>query len=627
MIAAVIGLGYWFRMMRASLSHGARVLHLVAAPQLCGTAAFMSSEKTPKDLEFFSKPDLPVWIFGPFRVEPAEGRVLREGHLVALTPKAFDLLVLLLSRQGRLITREELLSRLWPDTFVDESNLTGAIWAVRKALGPGERWIETVPKHGYRFVGPAQEVRPSADREPEPADRRIASIAVLPLVNVSADPEQDYFVDGMTDALIADLAQISALKVISRTTVMRYKGTRARLPEIARELKVDGLIEGSVLRVGNRVRITAQLIHAATDTHIWARGYDRPLEDVLAVHRDVARAIAREIQVRVTPDERLRLARAHTARPDAHEPYLRGRHHWRRFTEDGLRRASGYLRQAIALDPMFASAHAALADVQIAIGAFGVECPKDAFAEAEVSTRRALELDPNLGDAHRALAFVRMYHWDWAGAEAAFGSALSTAPGSAETHCCYALYLIIRGRSAEAVDAAEHARSLDPLSPMAGNDRALALWTDHRYAEAIDGYRQTLELDPHFVESRRELGLLYAFLGDFDAALPELERAATLAPDAETLASLGYGLALAGREPDARAILEELHVTGKRRYVEPCARCLVHLGLGDHDRALEYLERAYDEHSWQLLWLSHPLYEPLRPTPRFRTLLARVGLS
>jgi tetratricopeptide (TPR) repeat protein len=237
-------------------------------------------------------------------------------------------------------------------------------------------------------------------------------------------------------------------------------------------------------------------------------------------------------------------------------------------------------------------------------------------------------LDLNLGDAHRTLAFVRMYHWDWPGADAAFGCALAAAPGSAETHCHYALYLIVRGRFAEAVAAAEHARSLDPLSPMIGNDRALALWTAHRYAEAIDGYRQTLELEPHFVESRRGLGLLHAFLGDFDAALPELERAVTLAPDVETSACLGYALALAGREIEARAILEEIEITGNRPYMDSYARCLIHLGLGDHDRALECLERAYEERSWQLVWLgSWPLFDPLRPTPRFRTLMARVGLA
>jgi TolB-like protein/tetratricopeptide (TPR) repeat protein len=586
----------------------------------------MSFGKPPKRLEIFSTPDLPVWICGTLRVDPAEGRVLREGRPVALTPKAFELLVFLLSRHGRLVTRHELLAALWPDTFVDESNLTGAVWAVRKALGPGERWIETVPKLGYRFIGPVHERSPAPHRESTRTERRIGSLAVIPLVNLSADPEQEYFVDGMTDALITDLARISALRVISRTTVMRYKGTHLRLPEVARQLNVEGVIEGSVLRVGDRVRVTTQLVHAATDTHVWAERYDRPLADVLSLHREVARTIAREIQVTLTRDERVRLSQAHVTRPDAHEAYLRGRHHWRQVTDDGFSKARDCLRQAIALDPLFAEAHAALADAQVALSAFGVVRPEGAIAEAEASARRALALDPNLGDAHRTMAMIRMYYWDWPGAEAAFDSAMAAAPGSAETHCHYSLLLVARGRCEEATAAAEHARSLDPLSPMIHNDRAFVLWTARRYGEAIDGYRQTLDLEPHFVEARRELGLLHAFLGDVDAGLPELERAVTLSRDVESLAYLGYALASAGRERAARAILAELEATANSRHVESFARAVVHLGLRDHDSALEWLERGYEERSWSLLWLrSWPLFDPLRAIPRFRALLARIG--
>jgi len=570
-----------------------------------------------------------LYEFGPFRLDLERRVVSRDDEVLRLAPKTFDLLVLLVQSRARALSKQQLMNALWADTSVEEANLSFQISVLRKALGDdGARWVETVPKHGYRFVAPVQEGRPNADREPASTDQRIASIAVLPFVNVSADAEQEYFVDGMTDALIADLAQISALKVISRTTIMRFKGTPARLPEIARDLNVEGVIEGSVLRVGDRVCITVQLIHAATDTHMWGQHYEHSLKDVLAVHRDVARAIAREIQVRLTPDERQRLAQTHVTRPDAHEAYLRGRHHWRKFTEDGFDKARHHLHEAIALDPTFAAAHAALADVHVAFGAYGVVRPKEAFAQAETSARRALELDPNLGDAHRTLGFVRMYYWDWPGADAAFGCAIAAAPGAAETHCHYALYLIVRGRYAEAVASAEHARSLDPLSPMIGNDRALALWTAHRYAEAMETYRQTLELEPDFVESRRGLGLLHAFLGDFNAALPELERAVTLTRDVQTLACLGYGLALAGREREARAILAELDATDHGRYVESYAHSLVHLGLGDHDRALECLERACDERSWQVVWLgSWPLFDPLRSTPRFRTLMARVGLG
>jgi tetratricopeptide (TPR) repeat protein len=378
--------------------------------------------------------------------------------------------------------------------------------------------------------------------------------------------------------------------------------------------------------VGDRVRVTAQLIHASTDAHIWAERYDRPLTDVLSVHREVARAIAREIRVVLTRDEQLRLSRTHPMRPDAYEAYLRGRYHWRRVTDDGFGKARECLDQAIALAPLFAEAHGALADVHIALGVFGLDRPEVAFAEAEASARRALALDPNLADAHRAMALVRMFHWDWTAAEAAFAAAMATAPGAADTHCHYALLLVARGRNEEAVASAEHARRLDPLSPMINNDRAFVLWTARRYEDAIAGYRQTLDLEPHFGEARRELGLLHASLGHLEAALPELERAVTLARDVESLAYLGYGLASAGREREAHGILIELDSMAKERHVESFARAVVSLGLRDHDQALEWLERSCDERSGSMLWLaSWPLLDPLRAHPRFRTVLTRVA--
>jgi len=256
-----------------------------------------------------------------------------------------------------------------------------------------------------------------------------------------------------------------------------------------------------------------------------------------------------------------------------------------------------------------------------------VVSPTEGFSQAEEAAQHALELDPQLGDAHRAMALVRMFYWDWIGAEAAFERALATAAGSAETHSHYALYLVARGRCTEAVVAAEHARALDPLSPMNNNDLAFTLWTARRYVEAIDRYHQTLELDPHFIEARRELGLLHASRGDLDAALPELEKAISLARDIETLASLGYGLALAGREREAHALQLELDEISRKRHVESYAQALIYLGLGEHDRALAALERAQDERSWQVMWLpSWPLFDPLRSAPRFRALIERLGL-
>ena len=586
----------------------------------------MSSRNEHKDLEIFSKARPPGWTFGRFRVEPSEGRLLRDGVPLALTPKAFELLVVLLSRHGRLVTRDELFSTLWPETFVADGNLAGTVWAIRKALGKRDRWIETVPKRGYRFVGAVNETPHVPDRERQ-TGRRIESIGVLPLVNLSGDAEQDYFVDGMTDAVIAELAQIAALKVMSRTTMMRFKGTRMAVTQIAQELNVDGLVEGSVLLVGDRVRITAQLIHATTDAHLWAEQYERPLCDVLALQSDVARAIAASLEIELTSLELVRRARPRV-HPAAYEAYLRGRHHWARVTDDGFLRARDYLTRAVALEPTFALAHAALADVYIALAAFGSIAAQEGFSLAENAAQHALELDPALGAAHRALGLVRMSSWDWPGAEASFERALASEAGSAEVRSHYSLYLIARGRCAEAVASAEHARVIDPLSLMINNDLAFALWAARRYAEAIDRYQQTLELDQNFIESRRELGLLYASTGNLDAALPELERAAAHAKDRETLACLGYGLARAGRLHEAHTILTDVARASSGRHVDSSAEALVYLGLGDLDAALGALERAYEQRSWQLVWLrSWPVFDPLRSVPRFAGLIQDLGLA
>jgi len=501
------------------------------------------------------------------------------------------------------------------------------------ARNPDDRWraahdirlaLEGSYNHSSASVDAEAVVKPRSILRPG----RIKSLVVLPLAHQSGDPEHDYFADGMTEALIADLAQISALLVISRTSAMQYRNVHKPLPEIAKELNVDGLIEGSVLRVGERVRITVQLIHGATDAHLWAKSYEGSVRDVFALQSEVARAIAGEIKIRLTPRERLRLARAQQVQPDAHEAYLRGRHYWSKVTEEGFCRALDHLRVAVAIDPSFAMAQAALADVYIALGAFGVLMPKEAFSNARTATLRALAADPKLADAHRTLALVKMcYDWDWSGAEAAFRLAMRCQPGSAEVYAQYAVYLVALGRCDEAVVGAERARALDPLSLMINNDLAFALWTAGRDREAIDQYRRTLELDSSFVESRRELGVMYAHRGDFDAAVAELQRAAAGARDTETLALLGHALGLAGRRLEAQQILAELGDLSGTRYVSPFDIALIQLALGQLDDAFASLERAYEDRSTGLIFLkSWPLLDPIRSDRRFEDLLRRVGL-
>jgi TolB-like protein/Tfp pilus assembly protein PilF len=567
--------------------------------------------------------------FAGCRLDLDARRLFRGAREVHLSPKAFELLKVLVESRPRAVSKAELLERVWPGIYVSEASLARAVNEIRDGLGDSARQgpiVRTVQGYGYSF-GAAVDASPRQIAA-NVAAKRIKSVAVLPLANLSSDPEQEYLAAGMTEALIADLAQIGALRVISRTSSMRYKATQKSLPAIAGELKVDGLIEGSVLRVGARVRITTQLIHAATDAHVWANSYERDVNDVLGLQREVARAIAEEIRITLTPHERQRLAPVRPVRPDAYEAYLRGRYYWSKVNEKGLSRALEYLRIAVDIDPDFALAHAALADVYIALGAFGGLRPEEAFSHATAAALKALELDQKLAEAHRALAFVKMRQWDWSGAEAAFRLALRFKPGSAETHWQYSVYLVAQGRCAEAIQEAERALALDPLSLMINNDLAFALWTTRRYREAIEQYQRTLELESHFVESRRELGLMYAQAGNLDAAIAQLQQAIALARDTETLAFFGYTLGLAGQRSAAETILNELDEMSTTRYVCPFASALIHLGLGEHDRAFVSLNRAYEERSLWLIFLkTWPVLDPIRSDPRFQDLLRRVGLA
>lgn len=568
--------------------------------------------------------------FGDFELDVRSHTLWRQGTRVNLPEQPLAVLSALLERPGEVVTRDQLRRRLWTEnTHVDfEHGLNAAVKRLRHALGDAAdapRYIETIPRRGYRFIG-AHTVPAVHAAPPEAA--RIRSLAVLPLLNLSADPDQDYFADGLTEALIAQLAQIGGLRVISRTSAMRYRETRMSLAEIARELRIDGIVEGSVVRAGDRIRITAQLIDVATDTHLWAHSYERASRDVLTLQSDVARAIAEAVEIKVTRHGGPHPAPAGPIDPAAHEAYLKGRHYRNKATEEGFWKAVEHLRIAVGIEPAFAAAHAALADVHIALAALGAQIPSEAFREAEAESRIALGIDHTLADAHRALALVHMCDkWDWASAEAAFERALDANAGSAETHWQYGLYLIARGQGREAVAELEHARVLDPLSLMINNDLAFALWTAGRDGEALDQYRRTLELDANFLESRRELGLMYAHMGEVDAALVELTRALALARDPETLSFLGYAFGVAGRD-DAGRILGELDLLSKVRYISPLTSALVQTGLGDHDAAFLSLERACDDRSPSVIFVkSWPVFDRLHSDHRFNALLRRMSLG
>jgi TolB-like protein/Flp pilus assembly protein TadD len=459
------------------------------------------------------------------------------------------------------------------------------------------------------------------------AGHPIASLAVLPLQNLSKDPEQEYFSDGMTDELITKLARIGALRVISRTSVMSYKGTKKPLTAFARELGVDAVIEGSVLRSGDKVRITAQLIHGATDRHLWAESYQRDLRDVLSMQSEVALAIAGEIAAKLTPQEEKRLAAARPVTPEAHELYLKGRYELNKQTEASLRKAIEDFRKAIEKDPGFAPAYAGLADSYSFLRST-YAAPKDVMPQAREAARKALELDDTLAEAHVSMGLTLFfYDFDWAGAEKELKRAIELNPNLADAHDAYATFLAGMNRSAEAVAEIERARRLDPLSLLILSDAAWVYYCVRQYDRAIEESRKAIELDPNFWPGHAFLGLAYEKTGRFAEAVEELEKARRLDDSPTIYELLGGAYAACGKKEEAKKVLTELTERSSRRYVCPYEVATIYAGLGEKDAAFEWLDKAVEARADCVPWIKpDPKIDPLRSDPRYAALLRRVGL-
>ena len=468
--------------------------------------------------------------------------------------------------------------------------------------------------------------KPVTRRARRAARQRISSLAVLPLANLSRDPEQEYFADGMTEALITDLAKIRALKVISRTSAMRYKGSEKPLPEIARELNVDALVEGSVLRAGDQVRITAQLIHGATDEHLWAESYQRPLQDVLSLQADVAHAIAQEIQVKLTPRERARLTTVRPVNPAAHEAYLKGRYHWNQWHAEGFRKGVEYFQQAVEADSSYAAAYAGLAEACAFLGYWGYLPLQDVYPKAKAAAIKALALDETLGEAHCALGAVRWFHdWDLAEAEKEFKRALELSPNDADARVWYSVFLsVIKGDLEKSLAEAKRARELDPFSSYVN---AVSAWTflwARQYDRAIEQAGKTLELNPLAVQAYYAMGSAFVMKGAFPEAIETCEKAMEVSSDSLSLAFLGALYARAGKTEKAQALRREL--TEKASHVPAMYFAWLHLCVGEDDMAFEWLEKAYQAREPMLFWIrASPLSDPVRQDPRFQALLRRMN--
>ncbi|HKW64827.1 MAG TPA: tetratricopeptide repeat protein [Candidatus Acidoferrum sp.] len=603
---------------------------------------------------------------GKWLIQPQMNMLQANGATKHVEPKAMQVLVYLSEHTDEVITKERLIGAVWADTFVTDDVLTRCISELRKAFeddAKNPQVIETIPRSGYRLVAAVQrvEAQPAAARALKrrwpvalaavagllvvgialnvgnlrrrmfrPAlTAPIRSLAVLPLANLSGDPEQEYFADGMTEELITDLAKIGALRVISRTSVMGYKAAHKPLPEIARELNVDAIIEGTVQRSGGRVRIAAQLIEARTDQHLWAESYERDLRDVLALQGEVASAIAGEIRVKLTPQENARMAGARPLNPEAHEAYLQGLYYWNKLTEEDIKKSIERYQRAIQLAPEYAPAYSALAFSYTLLASMEFAPSRENYTQAKKLAQKAIELDDSLSDAHAALGFVLCYgDWDWAAAEAQFKRANALEPNGELGHHVYAVYLGDMGRSEEAISEMKRSIESDPLSVLALVNLGWLYWQAGQPEKAIEQYRKILEMDPKSWDAHAYLGWVYELQGNHTQAIVEWREARRLSENSPwTVAGLGHAYAAAGKSREAHEILNELKQLSKRRYVSPYQVASVYAGLGEREQALLWLGKALEEHNDSLVSLKEdPDFARLRTDPRFQEILRRIGL-
>ncbi len=575
--------------------------------------------------------------FGPFELEPGTCELRNAGLVVRLQPQPCRVLAMLVTRAGRLVSREEIQKEIWGgQTFVDfEQGLNFCIRHIRSALGDTAgtpRYIETLPRRGYRFIAQVDgsvALRPEQWRNIETTIKKVR-LAVLPFENLSSDPKHDYFADGMTDALITELAQISGLRVISRTSVMRFKGTRKPLPEIAHELNVEAAVEGSVLPAGDRVRVTAQLIEVSSDRYVWAESYERDLQEILALQRKLARAIARGIRVRLTPQEHARLANARILSPEVYQAYLKGRYHWNRRTEEALKKAVSCFEHAIALDASYAPAYAGLADSYGLLAYYSHLSPDEAFPRAKAAIQHALEIDDGAAEAHTSLGYItQMYEWNWSEAEREFKRAVELNPSYATGHHWHATYRMMVGQFGEAIEEIRRAQELDPLSLIINTTVGSILYCARQYDGTIEQCRKTIELDDNFPAPHSYLGRAYLKQSRPDEAIAEFQKALQLSGRSPRfIEELAYAHGVAGNRQKASELLNELNALSERRYVSPYYLSLVHLGMGDTGKAFDYLGQAIKGRSAELVWMKvDPRLDPLRKDARFTEMLHQIGLD
>ncbi|HSY30926.1 MAG TPA: winged helix-turn-helix domain-containing protein [Verrucomicrobiae bacterium] len=643
-----------------------------AAPQ-----DFRDSRSVAK--ETLSQETPRLYEFGPYRLDPAERKLLRDNEIVALTPKAFDTLLLLVRNSGHLLKKDELINSLWPETFVEEGSLSNNIFLLRKALGEDPAFIETVPRRGYRFVGavrqfpdgpPTRAEKPSEGGAPAvvsiPSKARLGSrtavsiaavvllvaslaatgwfykwpgrggekidsLAVLPFLNSTADPNTEYLSDGITESLINSLSQLPNLRVTSRDSFFRYKGKETDPQTVGREFGVRAIFKGRVTQRGDTLNISVELINARDSSHIWGQQYDRKLADMVALREEIAREMASALRVRLTGAEEKRLTKSYTTNPEAYQDYLKG-HYWlKKRTEEGFSKGIEYFRQAIAKDPSYALAYAGLSDAYCTLADFGLVSGKDGYLKAKDAALKALELDDTLAEAHSALALIKSsYDWDWSGADREVRRAIELNPSYVDAHRLHAVVLWQTGRLDEAIAETKRTLVLDPLSLPNNLTLGIEFFLARQYDRAIEQEGKLLELDPNFILAYYFRGVSYVKKSMYTEAMGQFEKGISISPaNIVALTGLGYGYAVTGKRVEAQKVLDKMNDISKQKHVSAVFMAKIYAGLQDKEKAFEWLEKAYEDRSIVSVGFvkTNPMFDPLRSDPRFIDLLRRTNLQ
>lgn len=621
-----------------------------------------------------SQQDSHNYEFGRFRLITAERVLLREGELVPLTPKVFDILVTLVEHGGQVVAKDDLMKRVWPNTFVEEGNLTQNISLLRKALGEspgGVQFIETVPRRGYRFVADTSQswsdqapVQPATQENPAPvvsipnttsrsnATTRtplyvlagglvvlgiigllyftgrgktgeptpIQSIAVLPFIHESSDPDAAYINDKIAESLINSLSKLPQLRVVPRSVVAGYQGREIDLRKIGQDLNVRAVVTGSMRRHGDIISIQADLIDIQNLAQLWGQHYDQKLSDVLLVQDDISRDIFENLRLKLNVEEKKQL--------EAYRLYLKGRNAWNKRTGDALQQAIEFFNQAIAIDSNYGAAYAGLADCYNMLVVYGRLQPKEGFPKAKEAALRALEIDESSAEAHTSMAFIR-FRWDWdrTATDREFQEAIKLKPAYAPAHQWYSSYLVAVERFDEAIAEAKRTEELEPLSFVASSHLGWIYYLSGQNDKAIEQCKKILELDPSSFPARRYLGLAYEAKGMYPEAITEFQTGVKLSGSPLMLALLGHAYAVSGKTAEAKQVLSDLQQVQGQRYVSPYTVAAIHAGLGDNEQAFKWLETAVEERDiWLMNLKVDPVFAKLRSHRQFTDILARIRL-